>query len=167
MALVSSPEELALRYACELGYLHRVQELLSSSSLDINAAFQVRLGRMPPPHSPQNGLTALHIALLNYHPEVAELLIRSGADIHRQDQMGFTPFHLACRRCYYGLVLLLFERGAEINRKDINGYTPLALACKDDDATIAEFLVDKVDDVNTQCKVRHEHFPCLLCTSNC
>ena len=42
MALLSSPEELALRYACELGYLHRVHELLSTCSLDINAAFQVR-----------------------------------------------------------------------------------------------------------------------------
>lgn len=67
--------------------------------------------------------------------------------------MGFTAFHLACRRCYYGLVQLLFERGAEVNRKDINGFTPLALACKDDDSTVAEFLIDKVDDVNTQCKV--------------
>lgn len=38
---VASPEELALRYACELGYLHRVHELLSGSSVDINTSFQV------------------------------------------------------------------------------------------------------------------------------
>ena len=42
----------------------------------------------------QDGGTPLHVALLKSSFDVAELLIRSGADVNAKDQVSPTPIHL-------------------------------------------------------------------------
>ena len=45
------------------------------------------------------GVTALHIACMSGHLEVAKLLLQNGANIEAKDDVKFSPLHLAC---YFG-----------------------------------------------------------------
>lgn len=56
--------------------------------------------------------------------KVATLLIKAGADVHRQTQDGTTALHHIVERSYY-LALLLIEAGASAHAVDSKGQTPL------------------------------------------
>lgn len=93
----------ALRYACELGYMERVRELIPS--VDINTIFY-------------GDMTALNIALISYHPEIALLLLEEGASVLTGNKIGLSPLHIACQRDYPDIVSELCDRGANINAQD-------------------------------------------------
>jgi len=71
-----------------------------------------------------------YTALGNQHLEIADLLLRAGADVH-QRSLGQTSLHIAASKGYVELAQLLLDHGADINaRANIRGasLTPLALA---------------------------------------
>jgi ankyrin repeat protein len=76
----------------------------------------------------EDGLAPLHLATLHGHRAAAELLLSSGADLHKltsgnSSRSGSpagtvgTPLHLACQRGDVPLVELLIERGANVDAK--------------------------------------------------
>ena len=89
------------------------------------------------PNSPDDaGYTLLHITVQERHVEMAELLLRSGADPNRADKRGngplFTAVMAACRadrtEANLTLVALLLRSGADPAQKNNIGRSPLEMA---------------------------------------
>lgn len=84
-----------------------------------------------------DGVTPLHVAVLNGHLEIVKLLIADGANVNAKynDNIvpcmfcrGGTPLHVAA---FYGrkdIAELLIASGADVNAKNYNGMTPLHAA---------------------------------------
>uniref|UniRef100_A0A182T3X6 ANK_REP_REGION domain-containing protein n=1 Tax=Anopheles maculatus TaxID=74869 RepID=A0A182T3X6_9DIPT len=73
-----------------------------------------------------DGYTALHLAALNNHVEIAELLVRMGkANMDCQNVNLQTALHLAVERQHVQIVKLLVREGANLNIPDKDGDTPL------------------------------------------
>ncbi|XP_076298619.1 E3 ubiquitin-protein ligase mind bomb 1 isoform X3 [Lasioglossum baleicum] len=94
------------------------------------SAMRVLLSKLPRPwlvdEKKDDGYTALHLAALNNHVEVAEQLARFGkADLDLQNVNLQTALHLAVERQHTQIVRLLVREGANLNVADKDGDTPL------------------------------------------
>lgn len=94
------------------------------------SAMRVLLSKLPRPwivdEKKDDGYTALHLAALNNHVEVAEQLARAGkADLDLQNVNLQTALHLAVERQHTQIVKLLVREGANLNVADKDGDTPL------------------------------------------
>uniref|UniRef100_U5EJK2 RING-type E3 ubiquitin transferase n=1 Tax=Corethrella appendiculata TaxID=1370023 RepID=U5EJK2_9DIPT len=73
-----------------------------------------------------DGYTALHLAALNNHVEIAELLVKRGkANMDCQNVNLQTALHLAVERQHVQIVKLLVRENANLNIPDKDGDTPL------------------------------------------
>ena len=87
-------------------------------------------------HNPQlsvardtNERTPLHIACLNRHREVANIINLSLNEVfHATDLNGNTPLHLACEGGSEKIVQLLIDSGANINQTNNEGEVPAHVA---------------------------------------
>ena len=83
------------------------------------SAMKIMLGKLPRPwivdDAKDDGYTALHLAALNNHAEVAELLVRGGARPDLQNANLQTALHLAVERQHTQIVRLLVAHGANLN----------------------------------------------------
>ncbi len=68
------------------------------------------------------GLTPLFLA--SELPDVMQVLLRKGADVHAKDADGGTPLHWAAKRGLPETVVLLVEAGSDINATNNSGSTP-------------------------------------------
>ncbi|KAK6622885.1 E3 ubiquitin-protein ligase mib1 [Polyplax serrata] len=103
---------------------------LTSSDLSCFSAMRILLMKLPRPwivdEKKDDGYTALHLAALNNHVEVAELLVRQGkADMNLQNVNLQTALHLAVERQHTQIVRLLVREGSNLNIPDKDGDTPL------------------------------------------
>lgn len=93
------------------------------------SAMKIMLGKLPRPwivdDAKDDGYTALHLAALNNHAEVAELLVRGGARPDLQNANLQTALHLAVERQHTQIVRLLVAHNADLNICDKDGDTPL------------------------------------------
>lgn len=93
------------------------------------SAMKIMLGKLPRSwivdDAKDDGYTALHLAALNNHAEVAELLVRAGARPDLQNANLQTALHLAVERQHTQIVRLLVAHGANLNICDKDGDTPL------------------------------------------
>ncbi|XP_058878045.1 E3 ubiquitin-protein ligase MIB1 isoform X3 [Acipenser ruthenus] len=94
------------------------------------SAMRVLLSKLPRPwivdEKKDDGYTALHLAALNNHVEVAELLVHQGSaslDIQNANQQ--TALHLAVERQHTQIVRLLVRAEAKLDIQDKDGDTPL------------------------------------------
>jgi ankyrin repeat protein len=102
----------------------------------------------------------LHRALSSFmwNPEIVQLLVENGADIHAQNgsPTHSTPLHLAVsRRRGKETMKLLIKHGADVNAQDSGHSTPLHLvsssSCGDAaDAEIVQLLIHHGADVRAQ-----------------
>ncbi|KAK7580386.1 hypothetical protein V9T40_001015 [Parthenolecanium corni] len=93
-----------------------------------------------------DGYTALHLAALNNHVEVAELLIRQGkANMDVQNLNLQTALHLAVERQHPQIVRLLIREGANLNIPDKDGDTPLHEALRNHTLSQLKQLKDAND----------------------
>ncbi|KAJ8921041.1 hypothetical protein NQ315_015837 [Exocentrus adspersus] len=98
-------------------------------SLD-QSAMKILLAKLPRPwivdEKKDDGYTALHLAALNNHVEVAEQLVLQGkANMDLQNVNLQTALHLAVERQHTQIVRLLVREGANLNITDKDGDTPL------------------------------------------
>ncbi|XP_034703760.1 serine/threonine-protein phosphatase 6 regulatory ankyrin repeat subunit A-like [Vitis riparia] len=91
----------------------------------------------------QYGLTALHVAAIKGHKDVALLLIGSGLGLECQDSEGHAPLHLAVEGGSMETVEVLVDEGANINARSKRGATPLYMANALGYHDIAQFLVNR------------------------
>uniref|UniRef100_A0A4X1VPB4 RING-type E3 ubiquitin transferase n=1 Tax=Sus scrofa TaxID=9823 RepID=A0A4X1VPB4_PIG len=94
------------------------------------SAMRVLLSKLPRPwivdEKKDDGYTALHLAALNNHVEVAELLVHQGnANLDIQNVNQQTALHLAVERQHTQIVRLLVRAGAKLDIQDKDGDTPL------------------------------------------
>lgn len=81
----------------------------------------------------------LMLAALKGHYELAEKLIKKGADINKT---GWTPLHYAAAAGKIAMVSLLLENNAYIDAESPNGTTPLMMAAMYGTTETVKFLLD-------------------------
>jgi uncharacterized protein len=103
--------------------------------------------------SPQvDGMTALHWATYHDDLEVADLLVRSGANVKVANRYGVTPLSLACTNGNAAIVAILLKGGADPNTPLPGGETPLMTAARTGTLAVVKALlasgasVDAKDD---------------------
>jgi uncharacterized protein len=77
-----------------------------------------------------DGMTALHWATYHDDKDIAELLIRAGANVKAANRYGVTPISLACTNGNGAIVELLLKAGADPNAPLPAGETPLMTAAR-------------------------------------
>ncbi len=82
--------------------------------------------------------------------EVAEILLRNGADPNARDHWGLTPLHIAAKKGHASVVDLLLRKNAGVNSRTIKGITPLHMAADGDGEypDIISLLLDNHADIN-------------------
>ena len=91
-----------------------------------------------------DGATALHFACFFCRPEIVNLLIRAGADIHLPAK-GFgtvTPLHSAAAGRNPDAVEALLKAGAKPDVRQQGGFTPLHSAANNGDARSTRLLLE-------------------------
>ncbi|XP_022256765.1 E3 ubiquitin-protein ligase MIB1-like isoform X2 [Limulus polyphemus] len=111
---------------------------------------RILLTKLPRPwlvdEKKDDGYTALHLAALNNHVEVAELLVTQGrANMDLQNVNLQTPLHLAVERQHSQIVRLLVREGCNLNIPDKDGDTPLHEALRHHTLSQLRQLQDRQD----------------------
>ena len=78
-----------------------------------------------------NGISALHLAVIENKYKCAEVLVDSGADIEVRDPHGWTPLHAAVFAGNIRAVRTLCSKGADVCATTKNGETVFDLAVTD------------------------------------
>ena len=95
------------------------------------------------------GDTLLITAALAGDPEVAELLIKGGADVNlKSSKDGLTPLMIATYNGDMEIIDLLLNNKADVNAVNQEGQTALFLAVERGDLDVAKKLCEKGVDVN-------------------
>ena len=95
------------------------------------AIVKLLLDKGADPNIPANNsfkVTPLHSAVAISSYEIAELLIKNGANVNAKQMQDVTPLHSAAHNGQTALAKLLIDHGAGVNAKMENGQTPLFMA---------------------------------------
>jgi hypothetical protein len=109
------PEAVPLYYAALCGFHGLVEHLIAIHPEAIN-------------FGGGNHGSAVNVALVKGHVDIAMLLLEHGADVNTVDSRGLTPLHQAIERDRSDHFKLLLEHHADIHLRDTNGVTPLCQA---------------------------------------
>ena len=94
-------------------------------------------------NAPQpDGMTPLHWAAYHDDLDIAQLLIRSGADAKTMNRYGVTPLSLACTNGNAALVDVLLKAGADPNASLPGGETPLMTAARTGNLAVVKALIN-------------------------
>ena len=129
-ALLAAKPHLDIFEAAAAGEQARVQELLERDPALARAAAI-------------DGGTALHLAAYFRHAEIAQALIRAGADVNAVAP-GFgnvQPLHSAAAGHQLSIVKMLLEAAANPNARQHMGYTALHEAANSGDVEMARLLL--------------------------
>jgi ankyrin repeat protein len=92
--------------------------------------------------------SALHVAVRTNQPEVARLLLDSGATVDIRDQHDYTPLHNAAWNGNLEMVKLLLASGANITARNYSGDTPLSCAYDNNKFEVIEFIKTKLQSAS-------------------
>ena len=82
-------------------------------------------------------------------PEMAALLIGSGADVNARVRDGSTPLHWAATSGHPDVCKMLIDKSADVNARDTDGWTPLHMAASQGRTDTVRLLTDNGADVNS------------------
>jgi len=94
-------------------------------------------------NAPDNdGTRPLHWAVRADELEIAELLLRAGADAKAENRLGVTPLYLAAMNGNAAMMRKLLDAGADANQIDRTGETVLMVATRTGDLKSVRTLLD-------------------------
>ena len=127
-----------LHMACKNGQLSLIKNLLKSK-VDINSMNA-------------EGLSPLHLAVIEGHIELTNLLINKGANIEMKDlKWGSSPLLYACQNGRTKILKMLLEKGADINAKCNKGGTfAIHFAAQSGKSDLIDFLLQRGFDINSE-----------------
>lgn len=115
------------------------------------AAVQALISQQSPVDVAQpDGATALHWAAHWDNLQIADLLIRAGADVNARNELGVAPLSLACINGSASMVDRLLERGADANHALPTGATALMTCARTGSVEAVRSLLDHGARVNEQ-----------------
>lgn len=144
-AAVGSVAEEDIYQAVKSGDAAAVTKLLQQNKAAVNAR-----DTTPVPVTVTIGKewTPLHWAAFTGHADVAEVLIKNGADVNARDAFGYTPLHFAMSR---QVAAVLVEHGAKTSaQSNSNGWTPLHRAAFASNKDVVQYLISEGADVNAR-----------------
>uniref|UniRef100_A0ABD2W1T2 Uncharacterized protein n=1 Tax=Trichogramma kaykai TaxID=54128 RepID=A0ABD2W1T2_9HYME len=118
-----------IRYMCNSNYHDYLANILHEISED-------KYVTIPIDTRDNKGNTALHVALIHNRMNVAEMLIRNGADPHLVNEEGLTPLHIVSKKedddgffaRKFCLICEMFDHPLQFDAEDKLGNTSLHLA---------------------------------------
>lgn len=111
------------------GQLDEVRKFISSGMMSPNLIFD-------------DGITPLHIAVINNQESIAAVLIQAGAKVNAQDNTTqATPLHLAAVYGRVNIAKFLLQKGADINAVMKFGISPLMVAAQFKQPAMVELLL--------------------------
>lgn len=114
-----------------------------------------------------SGHTALHVAVVAGHYQMAGILINYGANIHyRQRSTQKTLLHLATEKGYTKLAKLLIDRGVDVHAKDSEGKSALHYAVMHYHMGMITLLLDKGANINNYDKNKNTPIYAALLEAN-
>ncbi len=137
--LLSLNPKLDIFSACIAGAMDRVREELDRDPSSLEA------------HS-GDGWTPLHLAVFFGHPELAAMLLDSGADVGSRstNPMKNTPLHAAVAGAHTQCAKLLLEHRADPNAVQQGGFTALHEAAQSGNRQIVELLITAGARINVR-----------------
>lgn len=137
--LLDKGVELDIFAACLAGVTDRIVELLAADRDLVNSYSH-------------DGWTPLHLAAFFGRPDIAEILLANGADVHAQskNQMQNTPLHAAVAGKRSDIASVLLNHGAVVNVRQHGGWMPLHAAAQNDDIELARLLISLGADVKAR-----------------
>ena len=133
----STPEVPPLHRAVRENLDHIADWLITSRSLD--------------PDEHYGHKTPLYDASGRGNVEMAQVLIKHGADPNAGGTFGWRPLHFASNNGRLEIVRLLARSGANVNARDNDDWTPLLLATVEGHLEVVRALLETGADPNVQC----------------
>ncbi|GFQ79999.1 hypothetical protein TNCT_188471 [Trichonephila clavata] len=145
----SLKEKTVLHLAVSKGHLELTKYLIAQN-VDVNAANDA-------------GLTSVHLAVINGHKNILQILLDAGAYYDSRDKLNRKPVQLACNysiekalkateklfTCKFPIdVELCIEDGAFVNAKRSSGMTPLHFAAWKGFEWMVNYLIDNSANPN-------------------
>jgi ankyrin repeat protein len=127
--------EMLLQNAIKGGQLDDVR-LLLENGMDVNKSFN-------------DGVTPLHVAIINNQENIAAMLLQAGAKVDAPDSTTLaTPLHMAALYGRVGIAELLIKKNADVNAVMKFDITPLQVATQFNQPQIVEILINNKADIN-------------------
>ncbi|XP_044743261.1 ankyrin repeat and KH domain-containing protein 1 isoform X4 [Chrysoperla carnea] len=95
------------------------------------------------------------------HIDLVRFLLESNADVHAQTQTGDTALTYACENGHTDVANILLQYGADLEHESEGGRTPLMKACRAGHLCTVQFLLQKNANVNRQ-TTNNDHTPLSL-----
>jgi ankyrin repeat protein len=153
---VDDNDFLPIHAAAQSGSIQLVQWLIVEAKANINS--QCRTGE-----------TALHVACVNNHQELAQWLVISGSDLLITNLQGNTAIHSACASSHASLVqsLLKIIKNFEINLRNSRNETLLHVSCRAASLECIFLLLENHCDILVQDDLGQTplHHACISCTT--
>jgi ankyrin repeat protein len=155
---------LALLSALPLGAVEKTELIEATRNLDAAAVRTLIQQKVNVNASDGDGSTALHWASFGNDLEIADLLLRAGANPNTITDLGVTPLWPACLNGNAAMVRRLLRARANPNAALLLGETLVMTASRSGNAEVVELLLAAGADPNTR-PTRKETTPCLFDSS--
>lgn len=97
-----------------------------------------------------DNLTPLHMAAAKDNPEIVELLIAAGANVHCKTTDRISPLHVSASRGLLQNVKLLIKAKAYIDSLDSSDRSPLFMAVSRSHQDVVAYLLENGAKVNLE-----------------